>query len=257
MRTGLSLLVGWPVLLKRPLGTAGAGLTVCRDEPELTRAVDEVLARGAAHRPAVVALPDLAQAPQQMKRYVRHLIEDPQALATPEPQDGASLQRFLDGTPAMYALAALDGRVLAGFAALKVRVHPPRTGPSSVVRLFAHDGMTATAAALIRRFHFNGFASLDFVLEPENGRAVFLECNPRPSPVAHLGALAGPDLCRALHDGLEGHEPAPSPPVREQTVALCPQETRRDPESPFLVENLHDVPEDDPELLEAYRRQDE
>ncbi|MBI5711135.1 MAG: hypothetical protein HZC42_12670 [Candidatus Eisenbacteria bacterium] len=252
-----ALRVGWPVVLKRPFGTGGAGLTLCHDEPGLMRAVEEALVRGAAHHPLVGAIPDLARAPRQVKRYVRHLLEDPQALAAPQPQDGVSLQRFLDGTPAMYALAALEGRILAGFAALKVRVHPPVTGPSSVVRFFDHVGMAATAAALIRRFRFNGFASLDFVIEPGSDRAVFLECNARPSPVSHLGALAGPDLCRALHDGLEGREPAPSPPVREQTVALYPQEMRRDPQSPFLRECLHDVPEDDPELLEAFRRQGE
>jgi hypothetical protein len=64
-----------------------------------------------------------------------------------------------------------------------------------------------------------------------------------------MGWLSGSDLCLALHHHLAGIEiPAPSAP-RQEVVAHFPNEWRRDPQSPYLLNAHHDVPWDDPGLL--------
>jgi len=88
------------------------------------------------------------------------------------------------------------------------------------------------------------------------GQAWLIECNPRPTPIAHLGARAGEDLCLALHHRLVSASMLPRTtdiPI-EFVVAHFPQESWRDPNSPYFASAFHDVPVDDLELLQCLKQ---
>lgn len=166
--------------------------------------------------------------------------------------DGMLAQAFVPGRTAMRAVVAWRGEVLAGLSALKLETHPGGTGPSSVVEFIAQPEMASAARAMIRALGFSGFASLDFILE-DSGAAHLIELNPRPTPICHLGAHLGLDLCVALRRALHG-EPSEEREATNLpcTVALFPQEWVRNSSSPYFAEAFHDVPWDEPDLVEAY-----
>jgi hypothetical protein len=162
-----------------------------------------------------------------------------------------SVQAHVSGRPAMTCAAALSGRTLAVITAFSEELIYSN-GPSSIVRLSGHAGMVSATAAMIKALGATGFISFDFIVDGE-GREHLLECNPRPIQLSHLGHLVGLDLARSLAQGLEGNIPA-APAVidgRAATVALFPQEWRRQSGSPALTEIYHDAPWDDPRLLKA------
>jgi hypothetical protein len=224
--------VGYPVVLKKDFSWSGAGVSICQNRDELLSSLQNFLPRSVSPLKASI---------QQLLR--RTWFPTGKVL---------SLQQFILGRTAMYPLVALDGEVLAGFAAVK-ELTCSETGPSSVIRIIDHAEMQNTAKALIKQFQFTGFASFDFLIEEKTGQAYLVECNPRPVPVCHLGALVGIDLGQSLWSRLRGE--TWNPPLKEpqeQLVALFPQEWKRDPSSPNLHQIYHDVPWDDPELLRAY-----
>jgi biotin carboxylase len=227
---------GRPVVLKHPLSWAGIDVRLCRTRRQLRAAFE-----------ALHGQPPLG------------LLEGGRAGSRKAPPDPVStgergllrLERFIEGTPASYVLAAWRGELLAGYPLLKEQIAPPLTGTASVVRAIQHREITATAKALTAHFKLTGFAEFDFMLERGTGRAFLLECNARPSMLSVLGPRIGVDLCRALAARLRGQ---PLPPTRLRTgtrVALFPQEWRRDATNPILHTPAHDVPWDDPQLVKA------
>jgi hypothetical protein len=166
--------------------------------------------------------------------------------------DGLLAQAFVPGRTAMRAVIAWRGEVLAGLSALKLETHPGSTGPSSVVEFIAQPEMASTARAMIVALGFSGFASLDFIVD-ESGGAHLIELNSRPTPICHLGAHLGLDLCVALRQALHGEAPEQREPANlPRKVALFPQEWVRNPSSPHFADAFHDVPWDEPDLVEAY-----
>ena len=224
--------IGYPVVLKKNFGCAGVGVKVCRNEAAVASALQTFMPRSQSHFKVFA-----------QKQLRRDWFPTGKVL---------SLQQFIQGRTAMYPLVALNGEILAGFAAIK-EVTCSETGPSSLIRLINHDEMQATATALIQQFQFTGFASFDFMIEAETGHAYLLECNPRPVPVCHLGTLGGVNLGQALFARLSGQPWKPQTSVeQEQVICLFPQEWRRDPNSANLHQIYHDVPWDDPALVKAY-----
>ena len=229
---------GQPVVMKAPHGWAGMGVRVCANQRQLRAAFKEL---------------------NELKG-IGPGMEDPTSLEPSESGPNAaasnshslSAQRFVSGTSAIYSAVAVNGELLAGYCALKEKVYPALTGPGTVVRFTEHPEIAATARALIEHFQYNGFIEFCFIIEEKTSDAYLLECNPRPAPIASLGAQVAVDLCQALFRKLNG-EAAPRPIFfRGGTlIALFPQEWRRDPESPLLRSDCHDVPWDDPELLKA------
>ena len=95
------------------------------------------------------------------------------------------------------------------------------------------------------------------MLDRETGRAALIEMNPRSVSSTHLGAIFGRDICGAFAAELSGAPlPAAQPVQMTAAVALFPKELERDPNSPYLQSPhiIHDVPKDDPALVEAYLR---
>ena len=208
---------GLPVVLKAEESFAGLGVSICKDDA----ALDAAIARMAASNPAML-------------------------------RQGVQLQTFIAGRTAMRAVVAWRGEVLAGLSAIKMETHPAPTGPSSVVQFIENEEMRNTAQALIRALGYSGFASLDFILDAQN-QAHLIELNPRPTPICHLGDHLGLDLCLRLREAIEGKtSPDGDPPGLPKKVALFPQEWVRDVNSPHFADAFHDVPWDDPDMLEAF-----
>jgi len=79
----------------------------------------------------------------------------------------------------------------------------------------------------------------------------FLEFNPRTTQIVHLGALFGVDLCGALSCVLNG-APVPKPKrLSALSVALFPQDWRRDPSGRDRPADVLDIPIHDPKLFRA------
>lgn len=245
---------GYPVVLKKAHGSAGSGVRVCPDRNTLERTTVEWLdpQRRFPFSPQARAALRRGDLVPALKRIARDLVEQHRPLAPGTGETTVIVQRYIEGMPAMFACVANEGRVLAGIAGLKLSVHPPVTGPASVVRLKHAEELAAAAGSMIREYGFNGFASFDFILEKNTNIAHLIECNPRPVPILHLGPRAGADLCAAWHAALAG-APAAAPEyaTQELTVTLFPQELLRDPVFADLRTDLHDIPHDDPELLDA------
>ena len=208
---------GLPVVLKTEESFAGLGVSICKDEAALDSAVARLASTNAK---------GLGQ--------------------------GVLTQAFIAGRTAMRAVVAWRGEVLGGLSAIKVETHPGSTGPSSVVEFIEHPEMMRSAQTVIRALGYSGFASLDFMLDASNA-AHWIELNPRPTPVCHLGEHLGQDLCLRLRDAMQGKVSTDGDPRGlPQKVALFPQEWVRDPNSPHFNNSFHDVPWDDPDMVEAF-----
>jgi biotin carboxylase len=208
---------GYPVVLKEEDSVAGFGVSICKLESELEQALARIQKKPAGFEQGVLA------------------------------------QTFVEGRPAMRVVVAQRGRVLGGLSAIKLETWPSAQGPSTCVELVEHREMEATAETLIAKLGYNGFASFDFMLD-RSGQAHLIELNPRPTPIAHLGERFGACLCRQLYAALSGESSGASEPRGLPTrVALFPQEWVRDPKSPHLAAGVyHDVPWEEPDLVEAY-----
>jgi hypothetical protein len=88
------------------------------------------------------------------------------------------------------------------------------------------------------------------MLENETGNAFLIELNPRTTQVGHLNLGPSRDLCGALCAAASGGLVRESPKITENnTIALFPNEWRRNPDSALLKSGYHDVPWGEPELL--------
>lgn len=126
------------------------------------------------------------------------------------------------------------------------------SGPATVLRLIENAEMSATAETIVRGLNLSGFHGLDYMLEPESGNAHLIEINPRSTQVGHLTMGPGRDLPAALFSAVSGRTLRESPQITENnTVALFPQEWLRDSESAFLKTCYHDVPWEEPRLVNA------
>jgi hypothetical protein len=208
---------GYPLVLKAEESFAGFGVSICKDEASL-------------------------------KSAMLGLSQNPAAL-----REGVLAQAFVEGRTAMRVVCAYRGRVLGGLSAIKLETWPGSTGPSCVVELVDHSELNSAAERLIQGLGFSGFASLDFMLD-SSGHAHLIELNPRPTPITHLGERYGGSLCRLLHAAITG-EPtqAGNPQGLPSKVVLFPQEWVRCSKTPHLEPGVfHDVPWDEPDLVEAY-----
>lgn len=239
--------VGYPIVLKKENTHGGMGVLLCRDAAETVTNVFRLRAAGLRQRGvAKYGVGAIAHLPP-----VRSLLAA---------RRGRSLiaQEYIEGVPAFRTFVAHDGRVLAGFSAIAERVHPAPFGSSTVVRFVDNPDMARGAATLAEVVGLTGFAGVDFILEARTGRAVMLELNARVTPTSHLGSLRGTDLCAALMAELTDEREIASPRPAQlgpapQTAALFPSELMRDAASEYLRSAYHDIPEDEPELIAAWR----
>jgi hypothetical protein len=159
-------------------------------------------------------------------------------------------QAFVSGREATSTIVCWKGAVLASLH-FEVINKASSTGHATVVRLIENVEMSTAVDGMVRRLNLSGFYGFDFMLEAETGNAYLIEVNPRSTQVGHLSLGAGQDLPAALYAALSGKAAQPSAKVTEKdTVALFPQEWIRDSESSFLRSAYHDVPWEEPGLIQ-------
>ena len=231
---------GFPVVLKRSFDSAGNGVFICRNEAEVVATMAR-LHRSQKLRRRL----SLWRAARRGRRMDRRWLPADTSL---------TVSRFIAGQCATLLAATMAGRMLAALTAVKVESYPDAHGPSSVVRFVRVEAMRRAAAAMLQRWGLTGLVGFDFILDAA-GQAWLLECNPRSTPIAHLGGRAGEDLCAALHAGLTGLAAPPATPENGLVVAHFPSEQWRDPHSPYLVPTILDVPVDDPDLCATLRQE--
>jgi hypothetical protein len=118
--------------------------------------------------------------------------------------------------------------------------------------LIEHHDMTAAAEKMVRRLNLSGIHGLDFMLDGATGNPYLIEINPRTTQVGHLTLGAERDLPAALHAALTRQTMQPAPRLTENdTIALFPREWARDSGSEYLQSAYHDVPWEEPRLVQA------
>jgi biotin carboxylase len=160
-------------------------------------------------------------------------------------------QRFVAGRDATSSIACRDGKVLAAITGIVVYT-VGRLGPSSVVQIIENREMADAASRIVGRLRLSGMVGFDFVIEQRSGDAYLIEMNPRATQMGHLPLGEGRDLAAALRAAVCGESVRRTSSVTDKDViALFPQEMQRDPKSPLLNEAYHDVPWEEPDLIEA------
>jgi hypothetical protein len=162
---------------------------------------------------------------------------------------GVSAQRMVRGVERTAMAVAYNGNLLALQCFEVVHTWKER-GPSSVLKRVDDESMEFAARTLVRRQKYTGFCGFDFIVDPTSGVPLLLECNVRPTQLAHLPLGPGRDLVAAYVRAIVGTEVCDRPAATSrELIALFPQELQRDPESPVFGEAFHDVPWESPALL--------
>lgn len=212
--------LGYPLIVRPTIGTAGRGVSICIDETTL--------------RAAFAALPTLTRWTQSG------------ALAL--------VQRVLTGPRYNRAFVAWQGREIAGYTREGIERWPNALGAASVARFVTHAGIAAATARLAEATGLSGFAGVTYIVDAASGQACIIEINRRIVPATHAGRLAGVDLAAAFMCAVRGerwHGPADTPAELQRTMALFPQEWLRDRSGASFARWPVDAPWDDPRLFAA------
>jgi hypothetical protein len=227
---------GFPAVLKANATSGGDGVRIVRTVEDAERAFR------------------FLQAPPRFLRAAKHaLVDDDFTLIGPALRRDkfvVNAQAFVDGREATSTVACWQGKVLAALH-FEVINKTGSVGHATVVRLIENPEMSVAVEKVVGRLNLSGVHGFDFMLEERTGNAYLIEINPRATQVGHLTLGPGRDLPAALYAALSGEAVEPAPKVTEKdTIALFPQEWIRDSESPFLRSAYHDVPWEEPELVD-------
>jgi|WetSurMetagenome_2_1015567.scaffolds.fasta_scaffold32947_3 predicted ATP-grasp superfamily ATP-dependent carboligase len=214
---------GFPVVLKTRHGFAGQGVAICQNAAAL---------ESAWSRFAAMPRVDIRQS---------------------EPHE-CLLQAYIPGRATYYSIAAWKGRLLAGWAAEKLRSNPELTGPGTVARNHRAPEVRSAVERLVGGLGISGLGGSEFIIDERSGKAYLLELSRRITPGTHRGSQLNVDLCVALRSAIDGTPNSSRDSLddgEEHVYALFPQEWLRDPQSEYLRRGPVDVPWDEPELIEA------
>jgi predicted ATP-grasp superfamily ATP-dependent carboligase len=231
--------VGYPVVLKTDRSWGGEGV---------------VIAETPAH--AQAAFLAMSSRPSVMRAMKRVLLNrDPNLFFRKftETAPTITVQEFIPGKLANTAVACWQGDTLAALS-VEVVASFCELGSSTVVHPVDNAQMHAAADELTRKIGISGFCGFDFILEEKTGRAYLLEINPRATQINHLVLGNGHDLPGALRAKI-ADEPARQAVsiTSASTISLFPQEFKRDPASSFLSSGYHDIPWEEPALIQAFQ----
>lgn len=228
--------VGAPAVMKVDGSWGGEGTEIVRDLSAAEAALRRFEAQSSRLRFLLRAM---------RRRDVHFLVE----ALSPAPH-GVNLQAFVAGRPATSAFACWKGRVLAAIHMDVLETARPR-GPATVMRRVDCEQMDRAVIRIAEHFGLSGLHGLDFIRDA-SGTVHLLEMNPRVTQAATFAFGPGHDLAAALMGSLSPASRWPRPVLTENPViALFPQEWRRDPQSGWLASGYHDIPWDDPGLLNA------
>jgi predicted ATP-grasp superfamily ATP-dependent carboligase len=228
--------MGFPVVLKADGTSSGEGVAIVNTLHEAARALR------------------LLQAPPSVLRTMKWLLvnHDLRSLQRTlfHRQAVVNAQSFVAGREATSLTACWKGNVLAELH-FEVLCEQQTAGPASVLKRIDNGEMSATAKTMARRLQLSGFHGFDFMLEKESGKAFLIEMNPRTTQVGHLALGEGRDLPAALYAAATGSEVRHRAKVTENDViVLFPEAWLRNPTNEFLRCGYHDVPWEEPGLVQ-------
>lgn len=228
---------GWPLVLKADGTFGGTGVAIIRDAPELEPAYRAVSARPSALR-------ILKRLLVNQDHFLLDQLRDRQS-------QGLIAQQYVAGHPANRAVACWRGEVLAGVS-VEALATLNATGAATLIRPIEHPEMEEAALRLVRRLGLSGLCGFDFMLEADSGQAYLIEVNPRATPASALALGAGRDLVAALSRTLLGREIPDRPAlVASGQIAMFPGTWLKNPDDPALATAHHDVPWEQPALVQA------
>ena len=229
--------IGFPMVLKADGTSGGLGVRVVRNIEQ-----------------AICTLEFLQSPPCFARALKRAVINRDYTLAWPSllrRRPAVNAQAFVAGHEATSTVACWKGKVLASLH-FEVLRKVSTAGHATVLRIIENSEMSLATKAICECLCLSGVHGFDFMLETATGNAFLLEMNPRATQVGHLTLGPGRDLPAALHAAISGDPIHCSSKLTENhTIALFPQEWIRDPQSSFLQTGYHDVPWDQPELVQA------
>jgi hypothetical protein len=227
---------GLPVVLKSDGTSGGQGVRIAETEDE-----------------AVLAFPRL-QAPPKTLRALKRAIVDRDLTLLPDwlhrKRHSVNVQRYFPGADATIAAACFEGKVIASISVEVLRTWKQK-GPASVVHLIDNRDMLAAAEKIAARLKLTGFCGFDFVMERCTGRTRLIEMNPRATQTCHFALGTGRNLPLALRAALADEAIPESASLTDRDViALFPLEWQNEANSPYLQSGYHDVPWQEPRLVE-------
>jgi hypothetical protein len=232
--------MGFPLVLKADGSSSGEGTQVVRTVREADRAL------GSLQRPLHFVRVVKRVLVNQDLRSVRPKLQRRRAIV--------NAQKFIAGRDATSLVACWEGVVLGGLH-FEVVQKQYTYGPASVMRLIENPEIESAIAKAVRRLKLSGLHGFDFLLEDSTELPYMIEFNPRATQVGHLTLGTGRDLPGALYGALTRKPVCEAPKVTDNpTITLFPQEWLRDPESTFLKTGYHDIPWEEPELIQACLR---
>lgn len=226
---------GLPAVLKSDDSWGGEGVVIVRTAEE-----------------ARAAYAKLSNPPSRLRSIARAAKRrDPHfLLAALKPSAPAvCVQRFIEGQPAASAFAA-DGGRLVGALHYDVLVSHGTIGPPSVIRRVDCREMMAASTAAAKCFGLSGLHGLDFIRD-SSGAVHLIEINPRATQGGTLPFGVGRDLPSALASILSPDPVGMRRAIDKEIVVFFPREWKHNPASPYLKTGHHDVPWDDPAVMDA------
>jgi Carbamoyl-phosphate synthase L chain, ATP binding domain len=227
---------GLPVVLKSDGTSGGQGVRIVETEAE-----------------ALKAFPRL-KAPPETPRALKRAIADRDFTLLSDwlhrKRHAVNVQKFFPGADATIAIACIEGKVIASITVEVLRTWKQK-GPASVVRVIDNREMLEAAEKIASRLKLTGLCGFDFVMDGGSGRTRLIEMNPRATQTCHLALGTGRNLPVALHAALANEAMPQSASVTDRDViALFPLEWQNDAGSPYLLSGYHDVPWQEPRLVE-------
>ncbi len=228
--------VGLPVVLKADGTSGGDGVKIARIKKDAQRAFRKL------------------SAPPLLARAIKRcLIDHDGTLVWPAVSrlmPGINAQEYVAGREATTAVACWKGKVLASLH-FEVLQKSESAGPATVLRLISNADMDHAAKTMVASLNLSGLHGFDFMLKENSDEAWLIETNPRATQAGHLTLGLGHDLPAALLSVLTGQPINPASPLTDKnTFALFPRELIRDSDSEFIRTSYHDVPTDEPALVE-------
>jgi hypothetical protein len=233
----------WPAILKTDGTWGGEGVAVVRNAAQAARKLDSITGPRAA-----------------ANAWWRFLVKrHPLALWLwrRRKDSKVTMQKFVSGREATTMIACWQGEVVASVT-VEVLASQSPAGSAVIVRLIRNDEIDRASRLLADRFSLNGFHGLDFVIEDGTSAVYMIEMNPRATQLGHLNVCPEGNLADALAAKLM-KEPSPpadeTPRIPGDTVAFFPQAWKVCSASPLLAQAFHDVPRDQPALVEELMRE--
>jgi len=96
-------------------------------------------------------------------------------------------------------LIGAEGSELGLFTCRKIRYFPVKGGSSTLIVSQHHAQLDADVPKLARQLGWYGFADFDFIVDPRDGVAKLMECNPRFPESLAVNVFAGADFPWALY----------------------------------------------------------